>query len=293
MSCSFISRANTAQCLTQCLTQMKSSLNDNYYRTAWGLALPSSILLQYLAKGWTQAETNCREGRGATTSGSGTCHYEKSLLQAVPGWRAWRGASLCCIHRAQGEQATAQESQGRAQEMQAAAEEEEIRGHVWWHMACEQLTWIPSLRAIPLCIFLSTWTCFFNLLLRIFSSHRSSKLMRGCQGMMLLGCEGVSWGTSSVKMEGRVHATLSVVENGLWTGSMWKAFWRWEQLGFLPWCSSHRIWFWRAERRTYQMGTVSFLLFSFFGYYPIFGLIPKIQIPVKYFVHSNFGKGED
>lgn len=91
MSCSFISRANTAQCLTQCLTQMKSSLNGNYYRTAWGLALPSSILLQYLAKGWTQAETNCREGRGATNSGSGTCHCEKSLLQGCRGGEAGEG----------------------------------------------------------------------------------------------------------------------------------------------------------------------------------------------------------
>lgn len=169
--------------------------------------------------------------------------------------------------------------------MQAAAEEEEIAGQVWWHMACEQLTWTPSLCTILFCIFLS-WTCFFNLLLCVFSSHRSSKLMLGSWGMMLLGCKGISFGASSAETEGRVHA--------LWTGSMWKAFWLWEQMGFLP-CSSHRMWFWTGERRTYQLSTVSFscLVFFFFQYYPICWLIPKIQILVKYFVHSNFGKCED
>lgn len=155
---------------------------------------------------------------------------------------------------------------------------------------CELLTCTPSSCAIPACIFLSTWACFFSFLLCVFSSHSSSKLCE-CWGM-LLGSGGVSLGTSSAETEGRVHVTISVVENGLWAGSVWKAFWPREQLGFLPGCSSHGMWFWRAERRTYQLGTRCPLFSVSFGYNPMFWLSPKIQIPVKYFIHSNFGKYE-
>lgn len=177
---------------------------------AWGVPL-----LQFcstaLHMGWMQAKTYCREGGRSHSHHSSQTHY----LQPVLGQRGGRGQEINASH-----------CLGRGGTRLSLLT-----------MAPEQLTGTPSLCA---CIFLSN--CFFNFLLCVFSSHRSSKLM--CERWwMLPGCGGVSLGPSSAEAKGRVHVRLSVVEKGPWAGSAWKVFCPWEQLGFLPGCSFHSTWF--------------------------------------------------
>lgn len=206
-----------------------------------------SSLHYYLAWSWPQAETYYREGRGGPGfCGSGECAAQ--CLSCRPSTAVLSVAQAACCNP-RGPRVTSYisgesgESSGSNRQLQREGDTRpslRTPGREW-------LTLTPSLCTAPMCSLLSTWACFCNFFLCVFSSHRSSTLTGERWGMPL-GCEGASPRTVSAEMQRRAHVTMSVVKQGFWAGSMWNAFWLWEQLGFSPAGSSQGMWFWRAER---------------------------------------------